>query len=389
MLGKSPSSPHPWGCFYLAMDCLPDEEVFPTPVGVFPVSSRRTPMTGSLPHTRGGVSKKGPRSAKVRGSSPHPWGCFSNLQAVFVEIEVFPTPVGVFPVFHRQAGRYGSLPHTRGGVSRQRALIIGAELSSPHPWGCFSARAQRAPGRYVFPTPVGVFPFPICFFLRSASLPHTRGGVSSSKIRSQRYHRSSPHPWGCFLAARARAFRLGVFPTPVGVFPIPTCPAPSRPRLPHTRGGVSITTVAISILLPSSPHPWGCFPRPRLRWRFCRVFPTPVGVFLHRTELMLVFHCLPHTRGGVSLVMRAIAHATLSSPHPWGCFHTCLSLCSHLYVFPTPVGVFPPFVLEEAGVRSLPHTRGGVSPLSYSAGRHTVVFPTPVGVFHNERYCYV
>ncbi|SMG65269.1 conserved hypothetical protein [methanotrophic bacterial endosymbiont of Bathymodiolus sp.] len=50
----------------------------------------------------------------------------------------------------------------------------------------------------VFPTPVGVFlcvpTFPMLIF----SLPHARGGVSTTVKEAEQIVSSSPRPWGCF-----------------------------------------------------------------------------------------------------------------------------------------------------------------------------------------------
>ncbi len=78
--------------------------------------------------------------------------------ARWVRENVFPTPVGVFPHDLRDARQRRSLPHTRGGVSTLILHPVGAVGSSPHPWGCFSTRYSRTNAVCVFPTPVGVFP---------------------------------------------------------------------------------------------------------------------------------------------------------------------------------------------------------------------------------------
>ncbi len=70
-----------------------------------------------------------------------------------------------------------------------------------------------------------------------------------------------------------------VFPTPVGVFPIKGDLIGDQVSLPHARGGVSLPIDKFSTDDLSSPRPWGCFPRVRSRRCLSPVFPTPVGVF--------------------------------------------------------------------------------------------------------------
>ena len=73
----------------------------------------------SLPHTRGGVSRFLFIFFIVERSSPHPWGCFWVFYGVFIHCTVFPTPVGVFPILLFTLIHCYSLPHTRGGVSKK------------------------------------------------------------------------------------------------------------------------------------------------------------------------------------------------------------------------------------------------------------------------------
>ncbi len=152
------SSPHPWGCFLIAEIAAMQEGVFPTPVGVFREWLNDYAKRGSLPHTRGGVSKLDSVYKKVASSSPHPWGCFFLQRHSYALWRVFPTPVGVFLAQIQKTHPKQSLPHTRGGVSAIDTRTIPRMESSPHPWGCFFISYQRGRGARVFPTPVGVFP---------------------------------------------------------------------------------------------------------------------------------------------------------------------------------------------------------------------------------------
>ena len=58
---------------------------------------------------------------------------------------------------------------------------------------------------------------------KNISLPHTRGGVSLWSLEGVDFHKSSPHPWGCFRLLASFLFVAIVFPTPVGVFPEYIC----------------------------------------------------------------------------------------------------------------------------------------------------------------------
>ena len=175
---KRVSSPHPWGCFLLFPSHSAVFYIFPTPVGVFPGF--------------------GLWSRSSAGSSPHPWGCFSVIVPGTLCDPIFPTPVGVFPRPQVQSKVRRYLPHTRGGVSTHILQVCRYCVSSPHPWGCFLFPAANLLEIQIFPTPVGVFPVSQVSLGRFGDLPHTRGGVSRMKEMILLAFESSPHPWGCF-----------------------------------------------------------------------------------------------------------------------------------------------------------------------------------------------
>ena len=151
-----------------------------------------------LPHVRGGVSQPCRVEALKLLSSPRPWGCFHLTHQRLRRRRVFPTSVGVFPPTCGITPTCRRLPHVRGGVSRgllPRSWMLG---SSPRPWGCFRVAADLGKGEQVFPTSVGVFLDARRVPTHSVSLPHVRGGVSRQVLSQQHADRSSPRPWGCF-----------------------------------------------------------------------------------------------------------------------------------------------------------------------------------------------
>ena len=173
-------------------------------------------------------------------------------------------------------------------------------MSSPRPWGCFLGPLDCHMEGEVFPTPVGVFPTHRGQVLQSHGLPHARGGVSLAKVRALEIDRSSPRPWGCFLGSRRGAYADCVFPTPVGVFLGRRPWRETKVCLPHARGGVSVLPPEPLSRSRSSPRPWGCFPLHPARESPGPVFPTPVGVFLRGLSGAWLLPRLPHARGGVS-----------------------------------------------------------------------------------------
>ena len=192
---------------------------------------------------------------------------------------------------------------------------------------------------------------------------------------------SSPRPWGCFFLKMPPAGCQSVFPTPVGVFLFMPKTLDSSKCLPHARGGVSVVDIRESAFFGSSPRPWGCFWKQEKTVDTNCVFPTPVGVFLPEDAARRMSKCLPHARGGVSPRTGEPMYIPASSPRPWGCFLAALPSTAVLSVFPTPVGVFPKRGSTVSAHLRLPHARGGVSSSPGNVSMRGTVFPTPVGVF--------
>jgi len=228
---------------------------------------------------RGGVSSTQKSTIPFSLSSPHAWGCFSSLLIYQEQLQVFPTCVGVFLITPNIASAWNGLPHMRGGVSYPSFNDFDETLSSPHAWGCFFDFYNPEFDSMVFPTCVGVFPIPLKFTLHYKGLPHMRGGVSHKVALVVTNLPSSPHAWGCFFFLGGSFLRCSVFPTCVGVFLL-TRPTPRRgTRLPHMRGGVSSSSFAKMKKGTSSPHAWGCFLDVIFIVLELYVFPTCVGVF--------------------------------------------------------------------------------------------------------------
>ncbi len=215
------SSPRPWGCFHHQPCDRRYRQVFPTSVGVFPPAATAHPSTRCLPHVRGGVSNTVPLKRRLLASSPRPWGCFPATTPAVNSSGVFPTSVGVFLTPTSSRTSAPCLPHVRGGVSGRTVPCQVIGRSSPRPWGCFFLAGRGCHLEMVFPTSVGVFPNSLSFKFTLPRLPHVRGGVSGDAVNAAGALRSSPRPWGCFLSAHADASAAAVFPTSVGVFPWP------------------------------------------------------------------------------------------------------------------------------------------------------------------------
>ncbi len=118
------SSPRTWGCFQQQRKHQHARHVFPTHVGVFLMATIRYGTIIGLPHARGGVSHYWDAVRYALKSSPRTWGCFCGMIELKRRDKVFPTHVGVFPLTERFAKPLASLPHARGGVSASINLFL-------------------------------------------------------------------------------------------------------------------------------------------------------------------------------------------------------------------------------------------------------------------------
>ena len=152
------SSPRMWGCFQPKEEGQGATPVFPTHVGVFPITTMSGASRRSLPHACGGVSCS-----------------FANSELPAI---VFPTHVGVFLSSRHPPDVQKRLPHACGGVSCRASGLPSSALSSPRMWGCFHCYHRSCRACDVFPTHVGVF-LPQYGNRRIVlGLPHACGGVS-------------------------------------------------------------------------------------------------------------------------------------------------------------------------------------------------------------------
>ena len=135
----------------------------------------------------------------------------------------------------------------------------------------------------------------------------------------------------------------------------------------------------------SSPRSWGCFLPPRPQDGDALVFPTLVGVFPPWITSKRTTPRLPHARGGVSYTSAVVEQEQRSSPRSWGCFSLGIIGKALAEVFPTLVGVFLfawPVFPRKMG---LPHARGGVSTWATLWPQGRMSSPRSWGCFRDER----
>ena len=132
---------------------------------------------------------------------------------------------------------------------------------------------------------------------------------------------------------------------------------------PTLVGGFPVDALTIAASAASSPRSWGCFTAAGQLRQGGHVFPTLVGVFPPWITSKRTTPRLPHARGGVSTWATLWPQGRMSSPRSWGCFRDERRDLTREVVFPTLVGVFLNSEPFRPLISGLPHARGGVSSL--------------------------
>ena len=127
---------------------------------------------------------------------------------------------------------------------------------------------------------------------------------------------------------------------------------------------------------------WGCFFGRNLCDCINLVFPTHVGVFPPFHPVAMMYRSLPHACGGVSFPDMLGIGASRSSPRMWGCFSKDSGESYSNHVFPTHVGVFLAYLYYPQSYYCLPHACGGVSKATEALKRVQESSPRMWGCFH-------
>ena len=112
----------------------------------------------SFPYVCGGVAADGTLNKTVIAFSLRMWGCCPIRQLPILRILVFPTYVGVLPIFLIELSYFLRFPYVCGGVAITIELINFLHWFSLRMWGCCPRRLKSWGTQNVFPTYVGVLP---------------------------------------------------------------------------------------------------------------------------------------------------------------------------------------------------------------------------------------
>ncbi len=251
-------SPHPRGCSQPDRPALLDALLLPAPAGMFRPPRPAGPSSASAPHTCGDVPLGALLPHTLDVCSPHPRGCSPVARGPGRPDSLLPAPAGMFPARTLPASGSSSAPRTRGDVPRQSHHTTDTSLCSPHPRGC-SLPDQRLPARhFLLPAPAGMFPRRRPPWAVRAPAPRTRGDVPACSNSGVTCVNCSPHPRGCSSAERGGDARIGLLPTPAGMFPRARSSGCRASTAPRTRGDVPGAVSLTGTIQTCSPHPRGC-----------------------------------------------------------------------------------------------------------------------------------
>ena len=273
------------------------------------------------------------------------------------------------------------IPRICGGVSGAHRGVLGSFRDSPHLRGCFCALPVAHEDSARFPASAGVFPAFRARVRSRAEIPRICGGVSACRQSGDRYCRDSPHLRGCFHDFIDKRKPLPRFPASAGVFLRRSNLLIIRRQIPRICGGVSEEKLELIRSITSSPHLRGCFCFLEALSRFLHEFPASAGVFPTPTSSSPVLWRVPRICGGVSKRYPDMYLPRRSSPHLRGCFQKIDTFKSITDEFPASAGVFPSVSLTSLNLRrSSPHLRG----CFYLPSRPLLPdpeFPASAGVF--------
>ena len=225
---------------------------------MFPYLAAAVTKSFGLPHESGDVPPPRRSHRLLPRSSPREWGCSSVYSSCSPWFGVFPTRVGMFPVFALANVFTKSLPHESGDVPAFWMSSAWLLASSPREWGCSCVRVHRYLRSAVFPTRVGMFPTGSLFWGQAVCLPHESGDVPLLGNSPYSSTSSSPREWGCSLSCPCASYVYAVFPTRVGMFLCFSLLTVSLLCLPHESGDVPWQRLQRPAPMPSSPREWGC-----------------------------------------------------------------------------------------------------------------------------------
>ena len=213
-----PFSPRLWGCSADLQRRRGRRPLFPTPVGMFRRSRASRRNGRPFPHACGDVPRYLMCEVRPSTFSPRLWGCSASPDGPRPRGRLFPTPVGMFRLSSSSSWSSRTFPHACGDVPRIGTDGHGVIPFSPRLWGCSGRSRQCAASFALFPTPVGMFREVSEISISTSTFPHACGDVPTviSAIRTTLHF--SPRLWGCSgSTASFRKMHL-LFPTPVGMF---------------------------------------------------------------------------------------------------------------------------------------------------------------------------
>ena len=150
----------------------------------------------------------------------------------------------------------------------------------------------------------------------------------------------SPRQWRCFSRHNLHRGKCRVFSTPVEVFLAESWDDIEYTRFLHASGGVSFLYSFYTFLKKFSPRQWRCFQNITENLLKEVVFSTPVEVFLFTQKILPQTKRFLHASGGVSLFSHFLPRCLMFSPRQWRCFFTAILAGVSDIVFSTPVEVF-------------------------------------------------
>src|ERR1035438_7402945 len=262
----------------------------------------------------------------------------------------------------RLRGQAGSwrrgIPHPRGDGPIRQQREGARRLYSPPAWGWSELSMAWRYSRGVFPTRVGMVRFDSNEKAPDACIPHPRGDGPLSHRHGGKNKWYSPPAWGWSDFSPSASLCALVFPTRVGM----VLHRPGRWRvracIPHPRGDGPLTTIRVRARVEYSPPAWGWSGHRLGSACLSRVFPTRVGMVRQPSRLEPAHVRIPHPRGDGPQLDGASGEREWYSPPAWGWSVIIEQKDWRDCVFPTRVGMPRPWSGARLRRPGIPHPRG-------------------------------
>ncbi len=354
-----PSSPRTRGLSVTLVTVSRVPPVVPAHAGVIRAPGPRPSRRTRRPRARGGYPQGRSRRIPIIGSSPRTRGLSADPPARQRRVRVVPAHAGVIRSRPRSSRPPTSRPRARGGYPRGPNPDVTCPESSPRTRGLSGRRDPGRPGRRVVPAHAGVIRAASHRRSQPRGRPRARGGYPTGTVPIAARMASSPRTRG-LSAVRGDPDAGGrVVPAHAGVIRRSAGRRCRTSRRPRARGGYPSYLSTLAGVLLSSPRTRGLSDSDRRDRPPRAVVPAHAGVIRPVIIWSIAGWSRPRARGGYPEPSVSVGLVDGSSPRTRGLSVVALDALPRAPVVPAHAGVIRDGLLTWQTSRCRPRARGG------------------------------